>query len=72
MSFGGNGNVNSSIAGSTDVSISNPSSRQVLTYDKTTGKWKNVGPSVIILALNDPTPDPATVPPGALVVRLNS
>lgn len=72
MSFGGSGNVNSSIAGSKDVLITSPSNRQVLTYDMASSKWKNVGPSIVILALNDPTPDPATIAPGALVVRLNS
>lgn len=72
MSFGGSGGTSSSIAGSKDVLISSPSNRQVLTYDTATTKWKNVGPSIVILAVNDPVPDPATLAPGALVVRLNS
>jgi len=72
MSFGGKSGGSSSIASSSDVSLSSPQARQVLTYDSASGKWKNVGPSIVIIALNDPTPDPATLAPGALVVRLNS
>lgn len=41
MSFGGGGG-SSSISGSTDVALSNPSTGQVLGYNGTIGKWQNV------------------------------
>ena len=47
------GGGSSSISSGTDVALSNPSDGQVLTYDGTTGKWKNVavsGSSAVTLA----------------------
>lgn len=41
MSFGGNSGGSSSIAGGTDVLLSNPASQQVLAYDGSTAKWIN-------------------------------
>ncbi|MDB5180462.1 MAG: hypothetical protein JWO54_220 [Candidatus Saccharibacteria bacterium] len=49
FSPGGSG----SIATSSDVSFSNLASGQVLTYDTTTQKWKNVAASAGLLASKD-------------------
>ncbi len=42
MGFGGGGSGSSSIATGTDVSLSTPLNGQVLTYDSSVGKWKNI------------------------------
>lgn len=70
MSFGGSGGGSSSISTSSDVQLSSPVAKQVLTYDSTSAKWKNIGPAVVVLAAADPDPDPATLAEGTLVVRL--
>lgn len=70
MSFGGNGGGTSSISGSNDVLLSSPAAGQVLTYDSTSAKWKNIGPAVVVLAAADPDPDPTKLAEGTLVVRL--
>jgi len=70
MSFGGNGGGSSSISGSNDVLLSSPATGQVLTYDGSTAKWKNIGPAVVVLAAADPDPDPTKLAEGTLVVRL--
>ena len=40
MSFGGSGG-SGSISGSSDVVLSSPATDQVLSFDSSTGKWKN-------------------------------
>lgn len=41
MTFGGSGGGSSSIAGSSDVALSNPANNEVLAYDSGVQKWKN-------------------------------
>ncbi len=41
MGFGGSGGGGGSISSSSDVSLSNPSDDQVLSYDTSISKWKN-------------------------------
>ncbi len=45
MGFGAGGGGGGAIGTATDVALSNPSNNQVLTYDGTTGKWKNMAAS---------------------------
>lgn len=41
MGFGGTGGSNGAIATSSDVSLSNPQTNHVLSYDGSTAKWEN-------------------------------
>jgi|GEM_PF-2331675 len=62
MSFGGSSGGSSSIAGGTDVLLSNPATDQVLAYDGSTAKWKNssIVTSAIQTVVYDGTAWPAT------------
>lgn len=42
MGFGGGSGGGGNIGSATDVALNNPSNNQVLTYDGSVGKWKNV------------------------------
>lgn len=54
MSFGGNGGGSGSIADSSDVTLSNPNDKDVLTYDSSTGKWVNLsGTQIPTVVHND-------------------
>lgn len=48
MGFGGGSGGGGSIAGSSDVALSNPSSNHALTYDGSTNKWQNSSSIVIV------------------------
>lgn len=42
MGFGGSGGSGGTIGSATDVALNNPSNNQVLTFDGTVGKWRNL------------------------------
>lgn len=61
MGFGSGGGSTSSIAGSTDATLNNPTNNEVLTYDGTTSMWKNaeggVGARILVFDSRDDFPE---------------
>lgn len=49
---GGSGGSSSSISTSNDVSLNNPTSENILTYDSTVAKWKNAPASQVVVRYN--------------------
>jgi hypothetical protein len=73
MGFGSGGG-SSSIASGTDVTLNNPASNQVLSYDTTIAKWKNQTPTKAIIGLAnvDNTSDLAKPISTATLTALNA